>query len=196
MKGTKFFSHSFTNAYGKWDSKFEFNQYLLMLDKQKQGEIWGLRRQTSITIIPKLTKMIKKQLKTKIKYVEQTEEIAKRYTPDFTYFSTKYGCYVLHEIKSAGTMDARDYHMRRHLCKIGLCLHNIFKSRKEQWAFAETLNTNGKITFSITKCDRTLFLDITRNGQWKEILSAFIRRDIETPASNKKTNEGSFFRPV
>lgn len=189
----KFFSHSFTNAYGKWDSKFEFNQYLSMLDRQKRGEIWGLKRQTSITIVPKLTRLIRKQLKTKTKDVEQTEEMAKRYTPDFAYYDVKRQCYVLHEIKSAGTMDARDYHIRRHLCKIGLCLHNIFKRRKKQWAFAETLNNNGKTTFSFTKCDRTLFLDIARNGQWKEALSAFIRTDIENPAPYDNASEDSLF---
>lgn len=189
----KYFSHSFTNAYGKWDSKFEFTQYLSMLEKQKRGEIQGLRRQTSITIVPKLTKIIKKQLKIKVKDVEQTEEMAKRYTPDFAYFSVEHQCYVLHEIKSVATMDARDYHMRRHLCKIGLCLHNIFKGRKTQWAFAETLNNNGKTTFSFTKCNRTLFLDIARNRQWKEALSAFIRTDIENPAPHGKTSEDSLF---
>lgn len=189
----KYFSRSFTNAYGKFDSKFEFTQYLSMLEKQRRGEIQGLRRQTSVIIVPKLTKIIKRQLKTKVKDVEQTEEMAKRYTPDFTYYDNKRQCYVLHEIKSAGTMDARDYHIRRHLCKIGLCLHNIFKRRKTQWAFAETLDTNGKITFSFTECDRTLLLDIVRNGQWKEALSAFIRTDIENPAPHDNASEDGLF---
>lgn len=133
----KYFSHKITNALGVFDSKREYAVFLKLLDRQNCGEIYGLRRQVRLRILPQLTYTVAKQLKTKTKYVTRVDEKAKHYTSDFAYYDMQRKAYILCEVKSKGSLLARDYHLRRHLVKIILRRHNA--KGKKQWVFNEVL---------------------------------------------------------
>lgn len=137
----KYFSHKINNQYGTFDSKQEYETFLCLKHQQDIGIISGLERQKEFEIIPKLTKLIKVQLKTKVKYVERIDERAAHYTPDFCYW--KDGKYVIHEVKSIGTVLARDYPLRKKLIKQVIARHNK-EVGFEEWAFVETGIINKK----------------------------------------------------
>ena len=51
-KGSKYNNRKFENKYGKWDSVAEFHYFLLLQEKEKNGEIRDLQRQVPIEIQP------------------------------------------------------------------------------------------------------------------------------------------------
>ena len=130
-----------------FDSKYERDRYLYLLDLQKQGKISGLRRQTSFLLIPKATKLVHKQLKTKVKHVERVVELQSLYHNDFTYFEN--GKYVCEEFKSAMTSKLADYILRRKLMVQKIYKHN--KKNHGQWVFREVVYYNKKKTIITDK---------------------------------------------
>ena len=137
----KYFSKKITNEYGTFDSKSEYERFLILKHQQEIGIISDLKQQVRFEIIPKLVKIIAVQLKTKVKYVERIEEKAKHYTADFTYINQK-GQFVISEVKSIGTAKARDYPLRRALIKLIIHKHNE-ELGFEDWIFEEYI-PNGK----------------------------------------------------
>ena len=79
----------------KFDSKSEANYYLILLERQRRGEISNLRRQVPYELIPKITEEREevKHLKTKDKIVRKqvTIQSAVRYIADFVYVSNNTG---------------------------------------------------------------------------------------------------------
>lgn len=137
----KYFSKKITNEYGTFDSKSEYERFLILKHQQDIGIISDLKQQVRFEIIPKIVKIVPIQLKTKIKYVEKVDEKAKHYTADFTYINNK-GQYVISEVKSKGTAMARDYPLRRSLIKLIIHNHNNDVGF-EDWIFEEYI-PNGK----------------------------------------------------
>lgn len=131
----KYFSHKIKTPDGVFDSKQEYDTFLYLKQQEDIGVISSLERQKSFEIIPRLTKMVKVELKTKTKMVERVDEKAAHYTPDFCYW--KDGKYVIHEVKSTGTSLARDYPLRRKLIKQAIARHNQ-EVGFEEWVFVET----------------------------------------------------------
>ena len=125
-----------------FDSRYEKDRYLYLLDLQKQGKISGLRRQTQFLLIPKATKLVPKQLKTKVKYVERCVELQSLYHNDFTYIEN--GKYISEEFKSAMTSKLADYILRRKLMVQKIYEHN--KKGRSQWVFREVVYFNKKKT--------------------------------------------------
>ena len=130
-----------------FDSKYERDRYLYLLDLQKQGKISGLRRQTPFLLIPKATKLFPKQLKTKVKYVERVVEIQSLYHNDFTYIED--GKYICEEFKSAMTSKLADYILRRKLMVQKIYKHN--KKNHGQWVFREVVYFNKRKTIITDK---------------------------------------------
>lgn len=133
MAKLKFFSKSFENEYGKFDSLAEADRYLVLADMQERGLIQDLQPHVSFEIIPKLTKMVPKQLKTKIKMIEKTIALPARYTCDSIY--SENGVVVIEEVKSKITLHEPDYVLRKKLM-----LHLIEKWNREcetQYEFRE-----------------------------------------------------------
>ena len=87
------------NEYGVFDSKSEYERYLLLLDMERNGLITDLKRQVTYELLPQQTKVVRKQLKTKIKDVIKIVERPMTYTCDFTYY--KDGEYVAEEFKGS-----------------------------------------------------------------------------------------------
>ncbi len=134
----KYFSKKVTNSYGTFDSTHEFQYYLFLLDRQKKGEIYGLRKQVSIEIIPKRIVNDIKHLKTKDKVIKRVDEHNAVYTCDFVYYDIAIGKYVMVEYKSPMTAKLPDYILRRKLVKKVIDKHNKKKAIK-QWVFVEVI---------------------------------------------------------
>ena len=130
-----------------FDSKYERDRYLYLLDQQKQGKISGLRRQTPFLLIPKATKLFPKQLKTKVKYVERVVEMQSLYHNDFTYVED--GKYICEEFKSAMTSKLADYILRRKLMVQKIYKHN--RKERSQWVFREVVYFNKRKTIITDK---------------------------------------------
>ena len=118
-----------------FDSKYERDRYIYLLDQQKQGKISGLRRQTSFLLIPKATRLVPKQLKTKVKYVERVVELQSLYHNDFSYKEN--GVYICEELKSSMTSKLADYILRRKLMVQKIYKHN--RKGRSQWVFREVV---------------------------------------------------------
>lgn len=115
MAKFKFFQKKVTVDGIRFDSKTEAEEYKKLRELEKSGKIRNLQRQVSFEIIPPLRKLVKRQLKTKVKWVEVTEEHAAKYTCDFQY--EKDGQIVVLEVKSRMTAKLADYVLRRKLMK-------------------------------------------------------------------------------
>lgn len=81
----KYHNKIIENADGKFDSKNEWLRWLFLKDAERQGLISGLRRQVTFELLPKQTKQIVVQLKTKEKIEERMVAQAVTYTADFVY---------------------------------------------------------------------------------------------------------------
>ena len=138
----KYFSKKIRNEHGEFDSKAEFERYLHLKHLEDIGVISCLKRQVKFEIIPMTPKKVKIELKTKTKEVERVDERAKYYTADFTYLNSN-GQYVISEVKSTGTILARDYPLRRALIKRIIFLHNE-EVGFEDWVFEEYMQLNKK----------------------------------------------------
>ena len=111
----KYFS-SKVKMYGMtFDSKTEASHYMKLKTRQDNGEITNLQLQVEFEIIPKLVVDELKVLKTKTKLVHKVLERAAHYTADFVYEEN--GKIIIEEVKSRGTMLARDYPLRRKLIR-------------------------------------------------------------------------------
>ena len=125
-----------------FDSTYERDRYLYLLQLQREGKISKLRRQTQFLLIPKITKVVPKQLKTKIKYVERCVELPSYYHNDFTYIEN--GKYICEEFKSVMTSKLADYILRRKLMVQKIYNHN--SKGRSQWVFREVVYFNKRKT--------------------------------------------------
>ena len=130
-----------------FDSKYEVQRYIYLLGLQQQGKIRGLHRQTPFLLIPKTTKLVAKQLKTKVKYIERIVELQSLYHNDFTYFED--GKYICEEFKSHMTSKLADYILRRKLMVQKIYKHN--KKGRSQWVFREVVYFNKRKTIITDK---------------------------------------------
>lgn len=121
-----------------FDSRYELDRYVYLLDLQKQGKISGLRRQVKFVLIPPTNAIVAKQLKTKVKYVKKNIELASNYHNDFCYIEN--GKYISEEFKSAFTCKLPDYVLRRKLMVKKIYEHNA--KGRSQWMFREVVFYN------------------------------------------------------
>lgn len=124
-----------------FDSTIERDRFRYLEYQQKCGEISGIRLQTRFEIIPRTTKLVPKQLKTKIRYDERVVEMAANYTADFIYFEK--GIYVMEDVKNDYSQDIRDYPLRRKLMVRKIQKHNAKGHGK--WIFRESIYHDGKL---------------------------------------------------
>lgn len=117
----------------EFDSKDEVSRYIDLCDKQRHGQIRGLRRQVAFVLIPRQSKKVIKHLKTKDKVAEKFIEHPAIYTCDFLY---KEGdIYVVEDVKSTFTKSDTSYILRRKLMVKKIQDHN--QKRHGQWIFRE-----------------------------------------------------------
>lgn len=136
MARLKFFSKSYENEYGKFDSLAEADRYLVLADRQERGEIHNLEPHVSYEIIPKLTRIVPVQLKTKVKYVERTVALPAKYTCDSRYVEN--GIVIIEEVKSKRTASEKDYILRKKLM-LQLIQHWNSEAGQELYQFREVV---------------------------------------------------------
>ena len=118
-----------------FDSNVERDRFRYLEFQQKAGEISNLHRQVRFLIIPKLTKTVPTQLKTKVRYDERVVELPAYYTCDFCYIEN--GIYVIEDVKNAYSQEIRDYPLRRKLMMQKIAAHN--KKGHGKWMFRESV---------------------------------------------------------
>lgn len=119
----------------EFDSTVERQRYMYLECQEQKGEISCLRRQVRFLIIPKLTRMVAKQLKTKVRYDERVVELPAYYTSDFCYIEN--GVYVMEDVKNGYSQEIRDYPLRRKLMMQKIKAHNM--KGRGQWIFRESV---------------------------------------------------------
>ena len=81
----KYGNSKIKNAYGTFDSQLEFARFVFLSNRQKEGEISGLRRQAEYLLIPAQYGTEIRHLKTKDKEVRVLLERPCSYIADFVY---------------------------------------------------------------------------------------------------------------
>ena len=81
----KYGNSKIKNAYGTFDSQLEFARFIFLANRQKEGEISGLRRQVEYLLIPAQYGTEIRHLKTKDKEVRVLLERPCSYIVDFVY---------------------------------------------------------------------------------------------------------------
>lgn len=81
----KYGNRKVTNDEGTFDSVGEWRRWCFLKDAQQRGEIHGLRRQISYTLVPPVHYVKTVHLKTKDRQEERTWTRAVTYTADFVY---------------------------------------------------------------------------------------------------------------
>lgn len=146
----KYFSKKVKTTEGVFDSKAEYERYLYLKHQEDIGAISDLKCQVEFEVFPKQYRVVRKELKTKIKYERKFDEHPIHYTADFTYYNN-IGQYVISEVKSVGTAMARDYPLRKKLIKKLVNDHNESYREThdvtpdyEDWVFEEYVSTKKK----------------------------------------------------
>ena len=81
----KYGNKKIKNAFGTYDSELEYARFVFLSNRQKEGEISGLRRQVEYLLIPAQYGTEIRHLKTKDKEVRVLLERPCSYIADFVY---------------------------------------------------------------------------------------------------------------
>lgn len=128
----------------KFDSRYERDRYIFLSSQQRKGKISGLRLQQGFVLITRTTKLVPKQLKTKVRYDRVVVEQDAEYHCDFVYFEGDN--VICEEFKSEETSKLADYVLRRKLMVKKIYAHNERDGRRK-WVFREVVyDWHGKTT--------------------------------------------------
>ncbi len=140
----KFGGHKTVYKGIEFDSWKERDYYLYLCHMQNVGRISGLRVHTPFVLIPQTTKIVPKQLKTKVRYDTVVVEQDAGYHNDFSFFDKEKNVYVCCEYKSEATSKLPDYILRRKLMIRKIYEHNA--KGRSQWVFREIIYYKDKTT--------------------------------------------------
>lgn len=128
----------------KFDSRYERDRYIYLLQQQRQGKISGLRLQQGFVLITQTIRLVPVQLKTKIRWDKKVVEQDAQYHCDFVYKEN--GRIICEEFKSEQTSQLPDYILRRKLMIKKIYAHNERQGRTP-WVFREFVyDWNGETT--------------------------------------------------
>ncbi len=110
-----------------FDSKREYQRWLVLKDAENKGIISDLERQPTFELIPKITEKYIKHLKTKDKECERTVQLPCTYTADFRY--NKDGVVVVEDVKISPKMLPPEYILREKMFrhKYGFPVKRVYK---------------------------------------------------------------------
>lgn len=112
-KGKKYNNKTFEADGYKWDSKKEYQRWLVLKKAQEQGIITDLQRQVKFELIPAVREEYIEHLKTKDKIRTRTLQLAICYTCDFTYY--KDGEYIVSDVKASPKMLPKEYVLKKKI---------------------------------------------------------------------------------
>lgn len=114
-----------------WDSKREYQRWLVLRQAEADGLISDLERQPKFELIPAIKETYVKHLKTKDKVYERTVQLACSYTADFRYI--KDGKVVVEDVKISPKMLPPEYVLREKMfrAKFGFPIKRVYKANDE-----------------------------------------------------------------
>ena len=112
-KKSKYNNKKIVNEFGTWDSKKEFQRWLVLKEAESQGVITDLQRQVKFELIPAVREKYIKHLKTKDKECERTLQLPITYTCDFAYY--KDGEYIVSDVKASPQMLPKDFILKEKM---------------------------------------------------------------------------------
>ena len=112
-KGKKYNNTKIECEDGKFDSKKEYQRWLVLKDAEAQGMITDLQRQVKFVLIPAVTEDYVVHLKTKDKIKTRTLQLAICYTCDFAYY--KNGEYIVSDVKASPKMLPKEYVLKKKI---------------------------------------------------------------------------------
>ena len=112
-KKSKYNNKKILNEFGTWDSKKEFQRWLVLKEAEAQGMITDLQRQVKFELIPAVREKYIKHLKTKDKECERTLQLPITYTCDFQY--TKNGETIVEDVKPSPKMLPKDFVLKEKM---------------------------------------------------------------------------------
>lgn len=110
-----------------FDSKREYQRWLVLKDAENKGIIFNLERQPTFELIPKITEKYVKHLKTKDKECERVVQLPCTYTADFRY--KKDGVEVVEDVKISPKLLPPEYILREKMFryKFGFPIKRVYK---------------------------------------------------------------------
>ena len=112
-KGKKYNNKTFEADGYKWDSKKEYQRWLVLKEAEAKGLITDLQRQVKFELIPAVREEYVEHLKTKDKIKTRTLQLAICYTCDFTYY--KDGEYIVSDVKASPKMLPKEYILKKKI---------------------------------------------------------------------------------
>lgn len=103
-----------------FDSKKEKERYDKLLEMEREGKIWNLRRQVEYLLLPAVTETVPVQLKTKVKYKEVTLYRETNYKADFVYIED--GEEIVEDVKASKWFQDPVYKLKK---KLMYMIHHI-----------------------------------------------------------------------
>lgn len=127
-KGKKYNNKTFEADGYKWDSKKEYQRWLVLKDAEAQGLITGLQRQVKFELIPAVREEYVEHLKTKDKIKTRTLQLAICYTCDFAYY--KDGEYIVSDVKASPKMLPKEYVLKKKMLFAlkGILIKEVYKA--------------------------------------------------------------------
>lgn len=127
-KGKKYNNKTFKADGYKWDSKKEYQRWLVLKDAEAQGLITGLQRQVKFELIPAVREEYVEHLKTKDKIKTRTLQLAICYTCDFAYY--KDGEYIVSDVKASPKMLPKEYVLKKKMLFAlkGILIKEVYKA--------------------------------------------------------------------
>lgn len=116
----KYGNNKIKNAFGTYDSELEWSRFVFLSNRQKEGEISGLRRQVEYLLIPAQYGTEIRHLKTKDKEVKVLLERPCSYIADFVY--ERNGKIIVEDCKGAKAIITETAKIKK---KLLLWVHGI-----------------------------------------------------------------------
>lgn len=130
-KKNKYNNKKIVNEFGTWDSKKEYQRYLVLKDAEANGVISNLELQPKFELIPAIREEYVKHLKTKDKVETRTVQLAITYTADFAYYKGKE--FVVEDCKISKTIQPKEYVLKKKmmLALKGIQIKEVYKATDE-----------------------------------------------------------------
>ena len=129
-KKSKYNNKKIVNEFGTWDSKKEFQRWLVLKEAEAQGVITDLQRQVKFELIPAVREKYIKHLKTKDKECERTLQLPITYACDFQY--TKNGETIVEDVKASPKMLPKDFILKEKMMFAlkGIKIRRVFSANE------------------------------------------------------------------
>lgn len=113
MKKTKYGNVKLVNAFGKFDSKREYERFLFLMQLEREGKISSLQRQVKYELLPPIysEEVVVGVRKTKVK--KTLQQHATTYTADFVYVEN--GELVVEDVKISPKMLPPEYVLKKKM---------------------------------------------------------------------------------